>query len=63
MTYWMVVVAFRYTPVGYVTALRESSVVLAAVIGWRLLGEQAGRRRVAAAGVVLAGLVLLVVSR
>jgi uncharacterized membrane protein len=63
VTYWMVVVAFRYAPVGYVTALRESSVVLAAFVGWRLLGEQAGRRRVVAACVVLAGLVLLVASR
>jgi drug/metabolite transporter (DMT)-like permease len=63
VTYWMVVVAFRYAPVGYVTALRESSVVLAAFVGWRLLGEQAGRRRVVAASIVLAGLVLLVASR
>jgi drug/metabolite transporter (DMT)-like permease len=63
VTYWMVVVAFRYAPVGYVTALRESSVVLAAFVGWRLLDEQAGRRRVVAACVVLAGLLLLIASR
>lgn len=63
LTYSMVVIAFRSAPVGYVTALRESSVVLAAFIGWRLLRERAGPRRVAAAGTVLGGLVLLVVSR
>ena len=63
LTYSMVVLAFRSAPVGYVTALRESSVVLAAFIGWRLLHERAGPRRVAAAGTVLGGLVLLVVSR
>jgi len=63
LTYSMVVLAFRSAPVGYVTALRESSVVLAAFIGWRLLHERTGPRRVAAAGTVLGGLVLLVVSR
>jgi drug/metabolite transporter (DMT)-like permease len=62
-TYAMVQLAFRSAPVGYVTALRESSVVLAAYIGWRRLGEHAGRRRLAASMLVLAGLVLLVLSR
>jgi len=62
LTYTMVVAAFRLAPVGYVTALRESSVLLATVIGWRHLGEAAGPRRVLAATAVVVGLVLLVVT-
>ena len=55
--------AVRWAPVGYVTALRESSVVLAALAGWRLLAEGFGRARLASATVVATGLVLLVVAR
>jgi drug/metabolite transporter (DMT)-like permease len=63
LTYGMVQLAFQRAPVGYVTALRESSVVLAAFAGSRMLGETGGRRRMAASGVVLSGLILLVVAR
>ena len=60
VTYGMVLVAIQRAPVGYVAALRESSVVLAALAGWRLLGEGDHRRRITAALVVFAGLVTLV---
>ena len=63
VTYWMVLAAVRRAPVGYVTALRESSVVLATFIGWRYLREASGRRRVFASAIVLAGLVTLVAGR
>ena len=63
LTYFMVQVAFRSAPVGYVTALRESSVVLAALIGWKTLGETGGKRRLAATLVVATGLIVMVVSR
>ena len=62
-TYGLVQFAFRLAPVGYVTALRESSVVIAAFAGSRVLGEAAGRRRMIASGVVVAGLITLVVAR
>jgi len=62
LTYTFVLAAVRLAPVGYVTALRESSVVLAVVIGWRVLGERQGRRRVVASTVVLTGVVLLVTT-
>jgi drug/metabolite transporter (DMT)-like permease len=58
--YAMVLIAVKYAPVGYVAALRESSVVLAAFAGWRLLNEGDHRRRIASAVIVLTGLVLLV---
>ena len=61
--YGLVLIAVRRAPVGYVTALRESSVVLAAVAGWRLLDEGFGLARVASSVVVLSGLVLLVIAR
>jgi drug/metabolite transporter (DMT)-like permease len=63
ITYGMVQIAFERAPVGYVTALRESSVVIAAFAGSRMLGEAAGRRRIIASGVVFSGLILLVATR
>ena len=56
----MVLVAVRSAPVGYVTMLRESSVVIGALFGWVVLHERLGRRRLVASCVILAGLVLLV---
>ena len=61
--YGLVLFAVRWAPVGYVTALRESSVVLAAIAGWRYLAEGFGRARLASATVVVTGLVLLVAAR
>lgn len=62
ITYGLVQLAFQRAPVGYVTALRESSVVLAGWLGWRHLGERAGVRRMVASAVVIAGLILLVTT-
>jgi drug/metabolite transporter (DMT)-like permease len=61
--YTLVLVAVRYAPVGYVATLRESSVLIAALLGWLVLKEPLGERRTAAAAVMTAGLVLLVISR
>jgi drug/metabolite transporter (DMT)-like permease len=60
VTYLLVLVAVRSAPVGYVAALRESSVVIAAFLGSRVLAEEDARRRTVAAAVILAGLILLV---
>ncbi|MEO5901310.1 MAG: hypothetical protein ABIR68_14450 [Ilumatobacteraceae bacterium] len=62
LTYGMVLTAVRHAPVGYVAALRESGVVLAAVAGWKLLGEGNARRRLLAALTVLVGLLVLVIG-
>lgn len=61
--YGLVLVAVRHAPVGYVAALRESSVLIAVVVGSRLLGEGRARVRGAAAALILGGLVLLVLAR
>lgn len=63
LAYSLVLAAARIAPVGYVAALRESSVVLGAGAGWLLLHERLGRARLASAVVVAAGLVALVASR
>lgn len=60
--YTLVLVAIRHAPVGYVTMLRESSVVLAALAGWLLLHEHMGRRRLVCSAIILAGLIGLVWS-
>jgi drug/metabolite transporter (DMT)-like permease len=60
VAYAMVLVAVQYAPVGYVAALRESSVVIAAFAGWRMLDEGDHRRRITAAIIVFTGLAVLV---
>jgi drug/metabolite transporter (DMT)-like permease len=61
--YGLVLLAVQRAPVGYVAALRESSVLIAVVVGARLLGEGRTQVRAAAASVVLVGLALLVAAR
>ena len=63
LAYSMVLAGVKLAPVGYVAALRESSVVLGAAAGWLLLHERLGRARLASSLIVTAGLVLLVASR
>ncbi|MEP6626318.1 MAG: EamA family transporter [Acidimicrobiia bacterium] len=61
--YSLVLVAVRYAPVGYVATLRESSVVLGAALGWLLLKERLGGRRLVSAAIVTVGLIALVLSQ
>jgi len=58
--YGIVLVAVRLAPVGYVATLRESSVVLGALLGWVALDEALGGRRTVSSMVVAAGLVALI---
>jgi multidrug transporter EmrE-like cation transporter len=60
IAYTLVLIAVRRAPVGYVAALRESSVVLAAFAGWKMLDEGDHWRRIASAIIVFVGLVVLV---
>lgn len=53
--YGLVLWAQTIAPIAQVTALRETSVVFAALIAWLLLGERLGARRWLGAGVVAAG--------
>lgn len=57
--YGLVVAALASGRAGPVTALRETSVVFAALIGWLFLGETLTMRRIASCAVVAAGAILL----
>jgi len=59
--YGLVLVAVRHAPVGYVATLRESSVVIGALLGWVVLHEALGRRRTISSIVVTIGLIALIV--
>jgi drug/metabolite transporter (DMT)-like permease len=58
-SYWIVVWAFTQAPLGLVAALRETSVLFALLLGAFLLNERIGAARWAAAGLILAGIVLM----
>ena len=51
--------ALSRAPMASVASLRESSVLFAAILGTRFLGESFGRRRVVSAFVLVAGLILV----
>jgi drug/metabolite transporter (DMT)-like permease len=55
MAYGVVVTAFALGPAGPITAIRETSVVFAALIGWLFLGEIITPRRIAACLIVALG--------
>lgn len=57
--YGLVVTALAFGPAGPVTALRETSVVFAALIGWMFLGETLSARRAVACVVVAVGVICL----
>ena len=59
LAYGIVIWAMSVAPMAQVVALRETSVIMAAALGALFLKEPFGRRRVAAAAVVVAGAVLL----
>jgi drug/metabolite transporter (DMT)-like permease len=61
--YGLVMVAVRHAPVGYVATLREASVVIGAALGWLVLHEALGGRRLVSSVVVTVGLVALVAFR
>lgn len=55
LAYGLVVVAYAYAPAGLVTAVRETSVVFAVLIGAFLLGEPVTFRRLLACMIVAGG--------
>jgi drug/metabolite transporter (DMT)-like permease len=59
VAYGIVLWAQTRAPLAEVAAIRETSVVFAALIGMRLFADHFGRRRVAAAMLVAAGILLI----
>ena len=61
--YSLVVYAALFVPISIVSALRETSVIMAALIGTVLLGERPWQDRVAASSLVAGGVALMTVYR
>ena len=57
--YWLVIWALTLGPTAPVAALRETSIVIGALIGVVFLKERMGPRRLVAASIVAAGVILL----
>lgn len=57
--YFLVLTALQVTPVSYVAPAREVSVLIAVVMGTRLLGEGEARRRLGWGLLIVGGIVLL----
>ncbi|MFN4100082.1 MAG: EamA family transporter [Pararhodobacter sp.] len=54
-----IMLATRLGPVGQAAVLRETSTVFAAAIGWLMLGESTGPRRVALMAMIAAGAIIV----
>ncbi len=59
LAYGLVIWALTLGAMAYVSALRETSVIFAVLIGWILLGEPFGRRRIVAAILVGFGIAIM----
>jgi uncharacterized membrane protein len=62
LTYLIILFAYSMGPVGYVVAVREFSVVIAALLGAFLLKERLGPARRVGIALVVVGLVLIKVA-
>ena len=61
-TYWIVIWAMTKAPIGLVSALRETGVIFAVLIGIVFLKERPGPLRIAAVALAAAGIALLKMS-
>lgn len=59
LSYILALTAMRFTPVSYVAPAREVSILIATVLGAKVLAETDARRRLAAAALMIAGLAAL----
>jgi drug/metabolite transporter (DMT)-like permease len=59
LAYILVLTALRFTPVSYVAPAREISVLIGVAMGARLLREGEVMRRMAAAGLIVLGVMTL----
>ena len=62
LTYWLVLRAYAIARVGYTGAIREVSIVFAALIGWLWLGERFGAARTAGSLLIVAGILTIAVA-
>ncbi|MEX0990210.1 MAG: EamA family transporter [Actinomycetota bacterium] len=62
LAYMLVLTALSFAPVSFVAPARELSIVVAVALGARVLGEVDVRRRLVAAGAIVAGIAVLTLS-
>jgi len=58
-SYLLILEAMRRAPVSYVTCVRQTSVLVAALLGMRMLGERPGRARLWGSAMVVIGVVFI----
>jgi drug/metabolite transporter (DMT)-like permease len=58
-SYFLALVAYSVSRMGYAGAIREVSVVMAAFAGWKFLGEKLGGTRVIGAVVIFGGILVI----
>jgi len=61
-TYMLVLRAYSFSSVSYGGAIREISVVLAAFVGWRWLGEGLGRARLLGTSLIFVGVLIIALA-
>ena len=62
LAYGLVLNVYAIAPVSYAGAIREVSIVFAALAGWKLLGEPMGRVRVIGSVVIFTGILLIAIA-
>jgi len=62
ISYSLVLFAYARSPVSYAGAIREVSIIFAALAGWRWLNEPLGRRRLAGAVLICLGILIIAVA-
>lgn len=62
LAYLLVLAAYARTPVSYAGAVREISIVFAALAGWRWLGERFGGVRLAGSLLIFGGILVIAVA-
>jgi drug/metabolite transporter (DMT)-like permease len=62
LSYILVLTAMSFTPLSTVAPAREISILIGAILGAKLLGEEQTKRRLVAAGTMVCGVVLLAVG-
>jgi drug/metabolite transporter (DMT)-like permease len=61
-TYLLVLWAYTLAPVSYGGAIREISIIFAALAGWLWLREAFGRRRLIGAAIIFAGILIVAIA-
>lgn len=62
MSYILILTVMKFTPLTYVAPAREIGILFAALMGTRLLGERDAGRRLLAAALVVAGVIVLAIG-